>query len=136
MIINDFEFTLLASTKFIKNLIFHFLKVFFFPDFCKMIQKVPKKSKFWKCSCFLTDFGEIVLLSLKIFFTDVSQKSFTTCRSNFNPKKKHVFEARKSSKIDHLDGRHQCKFIFSFFSWNFGKSFKTLNFSNSYPQND
>ena len=50
--------------------------------------------------------------------------------------KKQVFEAWKSSKMDHLDGRHQCKFIFSLFSWNFGKSFKTLNFSNSYPQND
>ena len=47
-----------------------------------------------------------------------------------------MFEAWKSSKIDHLDGRHQCKFIFSLFSWNFGKSFKTLNFSNSYLQND
>ena len=66
--INDFEFTLLACTKFIKTPIFHFLKVFFFPDFCKMIQNVPKKSKFWKFSCFLTDFGEIVLLSFKIFF--------------------------------------------------------------------
>ena len=71
----------------------------------------------------------------RYFFTDFSQKSFTTYRSNFNPKKQ-VFEAWKSSKIDHLDGRHQCKFIFSLFSWNFGKSFKTLNFSNSYPQND
>ena len=50
--------------------------------------------------------------------------------------KKQVFVAWKSSKIDHLDGRHQCKFIFSLFSWNFGKSFKTLNFSNSYLQNE
>ena len=92
--------------------------------------------KSMKFSCFWQILEKSYCCRWRYFFIDFSrEKSFTTCRSNFNPKKQ-VFEAWKSSKIDHLDGRHQCKFIFSFFSWNFGKSFKTLNFSNSYPQND
>ena len=84
--------------------------------------------KSWKIDeifMFLTDSGEIVLLSLKIFFTDVSQKSFTTCRSNFNPKKQ-VFEARNSLRINHLDQCHQCK---SIFSWN-SKIVRNVTFSN------
>ena len=98
-----------------------------------MIQNVPKN---WKVSCFFIIFGEIVLLSLKIFFHGFFEKKVSTPENPTLTLKKQVFEAWKSSKIDHLDGRHQCKFIFSLFSWNFGKSFKTLNFSNSYPQND
>ena len=69
-------------------------------------------------------------------FSRVFRKNVSTPENPTLTLKKQVFEAWKSSKIDHLDGRHQCKFIFSLFSWNFGKSFKTLNVSNSYPQND
>ena len=50
--------------------------------------------------------------------------------------KKQVFEAWNSSRIDHLDRRHQCKFIFLFFYEISENRSKTLNFVTYRPKND
>ena len=118
-----------------KTLFFIFKKSFSFLIFVKWSKTFQKNQNFENVYVFSSFLEKSYCCRLRYFFTEFLKKSFNTWKSNFNPKKQ-VFEAWKSSKIDHLDGRHQCKFIFSLFSWNFGKSFKTLNFSNSYPQND
>ena len=101
-----------------------------------MIQKVPKKSKFWKCSCFLTDFGEIVLLSLKICFHWFFCKKVSPPTDSTLTLKKQVFGVRNSWRIDHLDRHHQCKFIFVFFYEISENRSKTLNFVTYRPKND
>ena len=50
--------------------------------------------------------------------------------------KKQMLEAWNSSRIDHLDRRHQCKFIFLFFYEISENRSKTLNFVTYRPKND
>ena len=69
-------------------------------------------------------------------FSRIFWKNVSTPENPTLTLKKQVFEARNSSRMDHLDRRHQCKFIFLFFYEISENRSKTLNFVTYRPKND
>ena len=100
-----------------------------------MIQKVPKKQNFENVHVFWQISEKSYCCRWRYFFTDVSQKKSPPTDPTLTLKKQ-VFEAWNSSRIDHLDWRHQCKFIFYFFYEISENRSKTLNFVTYRPKND
>ena len=111
-----------------RTLFFIFFKSYFNLNFTKWFKTFQKKQNFENFHVFWQILEKSYCCRSKYFFTVFFRKIVSIRENPTLTLKKQVFEAWKSSKIDHLDGRHQCKFIFSFFSWNFRKSLKTLNF--------